>query len=324
MTLRERKRRREMRAILYRLRKHWGVPADLYRIVPGELDINTGTTTDTKIKYSIPQFITWNVMEKYKLKSLSPTFDYGIVFEVGDRIGIIDGIYLPERFTLEDTDYIVYNNERYTLEKWDHLDAYSGFIIHMRRTQGIKPEQIIERTYIDRLIVTQDDPKSVSIIGPSNGAVFSEDNSNGGFGNWIMPSRVSISDDMHTMYATIGSFLSPYLTVLSVPDFSVIPDSANVSDIILRVEKHANKLDMSFDDEIVLVVDGTIQTDNQKLLTAWPLSDTVFIYHFYVTLTGAQIKAVNFGAAISVQHIDPTMAGITSSIDHVNFTAIYQ
>lgn len=161
LTFRERIRRREMRQILYRMRRRWGVEADLYQVNPGEPDIDLGTTTDVKTKIHIPQFITWLVTESQKFEydlsfvAANKNFTYGAFFQVGDRFGIIDGKYLPDNFDLTENDYVVYDSLRYDLQRWDVLDAKSGFLLHLRHVKGTAPSQIIEKTVIQDLVVNQ-------------------------------------------------------------------------------------------------------------------------------------------------------------------------
>jgi hypothetical protein len=154
---RERQRRRATRTGLYRLRRQWGVPADLYRLEVGAADLDTGLTTDIKTKYAIPQFITWLVTETEKATyalayaRANSNFTYGAIFEVGDRTGIIDGVYLPDGFDLQQNDYVVYDGERYDIRSFGKLDGGAGYVMHLRNVPGTFPGQIIERTYWDTL-----------------------------------------------------------------------------------------------------------------------------------------------------------------------------
>lgn len=153
MNNKERMKRREMRRILYAMRRQWGVPAAYYSVDPGDLDLDTGMVTSNKVKYDIPQFLTWIVGEEQVMER---RLRMGAIFQTGVRLGIIDAMYLPSGYTPKNTDYIVYNNIKYEFEKWDILDGQSGFIIQMRHSQGTLPEQIIERTIRHALPITQD------------------------------------------------------------------------------------------------------------------------------------------------------------------------
>lgn len=161
ITFKERNKRREIRKILYRLRRRWGVPADLYQTEISSVDLDTGKASETKTKVSIPQFITWVVSNTQKFEydlafiAANKNFTYGALFEIGDRIGIIDGIYLPTDFKVDDNTYVVYDATRYEIQGWDVLDAHTGLLLHLRRTQENKPGQIIERTVFHTLDFVQ-------------------------------------------------------------------------------------------------------------------------------------------------------------------------
>lgn len=162
LPFKERSRRRDMRKVLYRLRRRWGVPGTLYQVDPGTLDLDTGQTTDVKTKYDIPNLLTWTVSEQFKFEydlafvAANKNFTYGAVFEIGDRIAILDAVYLPKGFKIRENDYVVYNARRYDLKRWDILDGEAGYLLHLRHTQGTLPGQIIEIKYRHRLNISQD------------------------------------------------------------------------------------------------------------------------------------------------------------------------
>jgi hypothetical protein len=158
-------------------------------------------------------------------------------------------------------------------------------------------------------------------IGPSNASSFSSDAANGGTKVWSSPERAESSDDSKARASAGASTgVSEYLKALSIADFSEIPDTAIVPQVVVEVEKSSPG--NAGDSEAKLVVAGVVQTDNQaeSAFFPWPASDAYSTYTFTVDLTGAQAKAADFGFVFAASLFQEF---INAFVDHIRFTASY-
>lgn len=162
LTFAEKRRRREVKSLLYSLERQWGVRADLYLVTKGAPDFDTGQTTDVKTVIDLPKFVSFQVTEGQKFEydlsfvAANKNFTYGNLFEVGDRVGFISAKYLPDGFELGENDYIVYRAERYDVKRWDELDVEAGLILHLRHLEGTEPGQILSIKVFSDLTIEQD------------------------------------------------------------------------------------------------------------------------------------------------------------------------
>lgn len=162
LTKQERIKRREVRLLLYTLERKWGVPADLYKVVVGTPNYETGNTATTKTKYHVPKLVThetkFDQKFEYDLSYLAANknFTYGGVYIPGDRLAILNSKYLPSTFQLSVEDHLIYGGKRYAIQRFEELDAKAGWLLHLRHTTGTKPVQTHERAVWSRVSPSQD------------------------------------------------------------------------------------------------------------------------------------------------------------------------
>lgn len=122
---------------------------ELYQVSVGTPDVVTGKTQQERTVYRLRRCITFDLtlqsVTEYNLSYLSANknFSYGQEIEVGDRIIILTD--LPDGVELRKDNYLVYNGQKYQPKKVIELDYKLGFMAHVRRTQGEKPQRIITR-----------------------------------------------------------------------------------------------------------------------------------------------------------------------------------
>lgn len=154
-------KRRTVKRILYAFRRLHGVPADLYKVVVTNPDYATGRLGVSRTKVSLPQVITGSVdlMKKFEYDlgyvKANSNFTYGLTFEIGDRIAIVDGCYLSG-YQIQQKDYIVYDTTRYDMVKIHRMDASLGYILHLRVTKGQVTNQIIDKKVISQFPIDQE------------------------------------------------------------------------------------------------------------------------------------------------------------------------
>ncbi len=155
----EKIKRRWIRQVLYAFRRTHGVPAEYYKLTSNP-DVESGEKWTTRSVTYIPQFISGDITLARKFEydigfvKGNSNFTYGMLFEAGDRIGIIDGEYLDE---VKEQDYVVYDDQRYNIRKIIKLDGGAGWILHLRHTTKELPKRIINKyVYSNLLDLTQE------------------------------------------------------------------------------------------------------------------------------------------------------------------------
>jgi len=160
MNFREKTKRRNVRGILYQARRQWGVPAKLVRETSGVFDTKTGKSSPTRVYHDIRQFVTWQAMTAQKFEydmsyvAANKNFTYGGLFEVGDRVAIIDRADLDLEIKL--SDWIIYDSKRFTIKRLTELDFNVGYMLHLRVLAQDPPYQVIDKEVIHVVSVEQE------------------------------------------------------------------------------------------------------------------------------------------------------------------------
>jgi|2_EtaG_2_1085320.scaffolds.fasta_scaffold00029_6 hypothetical protein len=162
----QKRKRQDMRKILYSLRMRYGVKAELYKYEEGvTFDPETGKSgVATRTQIKLRKFVSWAAMTSEKFEydlayvAANKNFTYGGLFEVGDRFAIIDwpGEKLADNFEMDLSFYIVLDGVRYNIKKYEQLDHKAGFIMYLRRINEQLPHQIISRTVQHQLVISND------------------------------------------------------------------------------------------------------------------------------------------------------------------------
>lgn len=155
----DKRRRREIYRLLYRMQRRYGIEADLYKyqeVDTGDsFDVETGKPTSgesAREKISLKRFISWDATLNQKFEydisfiKANSNFAYGGLFQVGDRIGIIgrnEG-KISESFEMEQEFYLVLKGKRYNIHRWNELDPRAGWIVHMRSVNSQLLHQNLE------------------------------------------------------------------------------------------------------------------------------------------------------------------------------------
>jgi hypothetical protein len=175
-------------------------------------------------------------------------------------------------------------------------------------------------------------------IGPNNPGTRADDGSNGGNEAWGSVATIAASDDL---YATadcscvkMGFTLIPDLThYLKATNFGfAIPADSTVNGVEVEIERRATGSNTNIaDDEVRLVVSGTVQGANLAAVGTWLASDIYVQYGSSVELWGASlspsmVNASNFGVVISAR--DQASGGscpnsATAQVDHIRMTIFY-
>jgi hypothetical protein len=107
------------------------------------------------------QMITFTVSESRKFEydlgylAANKNFTYGGFYEPGDRFAIIDLSRNPD-LSIDMKDYIVYDEDRYDMQRIEPLDTINGWLLHIRKTKDNKRYAIHETYIYDHLDISEE------------------------------------------------------------------------------------------------------------------------------------------------------------------------
>ena len=126
---------REIRIILYRLKRNFGLPAILKKPLTNVNNIQTGEITRTFEEHNINRVI---VLPSRNLRDFlydlsyiaaSKNFTYGGMFDKRSRLMIIDVKDLPVDFVLDTTCFVVFETRRYDIKEFELAEHNQGWLI---------------------------------------------------------------------------------------------------------------------------------------------------------------------------------------------------
>jgi len=125
---------RQMQIALYALKRQYGGPIVIYRLLTSEVDPKTGEATvetiATRVKRAIvlPATMTREVVRNISLISADKLIVQGGGFDTSKRVFIIDRRDARDLVISQD-DWLVYNGRKYQFEKIIEMEFDSGWII---------------------------------------------------------------------------------------------------------------------------------------------------------------------------------------------------
>jgi hypothetical protein len=125
---------RQMQITLYALKRQFGGPIVIYRLLTSVVDPKTGealvNTLAIRIKRAIilPVTMTREVVRNISLISADKQMVQGGGYETGKRVFIIDKRD-ARTLVLSQDDWIVWNGRKYQFEKIEEMEFDSGWII---------------------------------------------------------------------------------------------------------------------------------------------------------------------------------------------------
>ena len=137
-----------IRQSLYQLKKDYGAPIDIYKLVASETDARTGekvitkTVTHVRRAVVVPSRIDRIANQTISLISANKQFVTGGHYDVNQRDFIIDRRDAPRLPELTADDWIVYNRRKYQVKTVEAFEVDAGWVITARELVGEVPEQI--------------------------------------------------------------------------------------------------------------------------------------------------------------------------------------
>jgi len=139
-----------IRQSLYQLKKNYGAPIDIYKLVSSETDTRTGekvsviTVTHVRRAVVVPARIDRSAQQTISIISANKQFVTGGHYDMSQRDFIIDRRDVPAIPELTADDWIVYNGRKYQVKTVETLEVDAGWIITGRELVGEIPAQIFD------------------------------------------------------------------------------------------------------------------------------------------------------------------------------------
>ena len=126
---------REIRIILYRLKRSYGLPAKIVRPLTSIQNVTTGEITRTFDEFPIKRVIILpardlrNFIYDLAFIAASKNFTEGGLFDQKTRAMIIDIRDAPKGFVLTMNDHIVFETRRYEIKEFELAEHNQGWLI---------------------------------------------------------------------------------------------------------------------------------------------------------------------------------------------------
>ena len=139
-----------IRQTLYQMKKDYGAPIDIYRLVSSETDARTGekivTKSVTHVRRAIvvPSRIDRVAQQTISVISANKQFVTGGHYDASQREFIIDRRDVPALPELTADDWIVYNRRKYQIKNIESFEVDAGWVIAAREIVGETPEQVFD------------------------------------------------------------------------------------------------------------------------------------------------------------------------------------
>jgi len=137
-----------IRQALYQLKKDYGAPIDIYKLVASETDTRTGekvitkTVTHVRRAVVVPSRMDRIANQTISLISANKQFVTGGHYDVNQRDFIIDRRDVPRLPELPADDWIVYNRRKYQVKTVESFEVDAGWVVTARELGGETPEFI--------------------------------------------------------------------------------------------------------------------------------------------------------------------------------------
>lgn len=139
---------RRIRQALYSLKREYGAPIDIYKLLSTDTDVRTGQKTLLKSATHIrrapvlPSKIVRTVNQSISLISSNKQLVTGGTYDLSKRDFLVDRLDAPNLPTLTADDWIVYDGRKWQIESVEDFEVHAGWIITGRELVGEIPEQI--------------------------------------------------------------------------------------------------------------------------------------------------------------------------------------
>jgi hypothetical protein len=149
---------RFIRKTLYSLKRQYGSLIYLYKLNDASTNYETGVKISSQTRIVIKKCVVLPVkIQREVVQSVigkNRAFAYGGSYDAGSRSFIVDARDLPTDYTIENDDWIVYNNHRYNIQAITEFEQHTGWILLGKEILGVVPEQIVNLSVTSSIDLT--------------------------------------------------------------------------------------------------------------------------------------------------------------------------
>lgn len=137
---------RFIRRCIYQMKREYGGPITVYRLINTDTDLQTGVKTvnrdsiDVVRAVVLPNRLTREAIQSISVISADKKIVQGGTYDPGKRVFIIDRADVPD-WDLEQDDWIVYENKRYDIKAIDEFEQKTAWLVIAKEVEGVTPEQ---------------------------------------------------------------------------------------------------------------------------------------------------------------------------------------
>jgi len=149
-----------IRRVLYTLKRGWGFPVYLHKVLSEDIDRKTGVRDATiqvqrvRLAIVLPSALMAKFEYDLAYTAANRNFTYGGTYGTSTRRIIIDARDL-NNFEIELDDYFIYEGKRWQIGKIDTFEFDTGFVIYGREVLGTPRYFVQERATEDNLQLTE-------------------------------------------------------------------------------------------------------------------------------------------------------------------------
>ena len=139
-----------IRQALYQLKKDYGAPIDIYKLVSSETDARTGekvvtkNVTHVRRAVVVPAKVDRIARQTISVISANKELVSGGTYDANSREFIVDRHDVPRLPELTADDWIVYNRRKYQIATVESFEVDASWVIAARELVGERPEQIFD------------------------------------------------------------------------------------------------------------------------------------------------------------------------------------
>ena len=150
------------RSSLYMLKRQYGSPLDIYKLVDSSTDVTTGKRLVKVDVYHIPRGVvlpttisrTTLMRKMAQGTEAAHSFTVSGAYDTGLSSFIIDRSDCPGLKTLTVDDWISYNNRKYQIHEIESYEVDMGWIITAEEMPGEVPMKVTTVSLMDQIVVT--------------------------------------------------------------------------------------------------------------------------------------------------------------------------
>jgi len=160
---------RQMQMALYALKRQYGGPIVIYKLLSSEVDPRTGEatvhTSAMRIKRAIvlPAMILREATRNISIISADKQMVQGGAFEIGRRVFIIDRRD-ARGLVLSHDDWLVWNGNKYQFEKIEEMEFDSGWVINAKLLVGETDDDTVLQQTVDASDVIEIESEAVGEV----------------------------------------------------------------------------------------------------------------------------------------------------------------